>query len=127
MLMKDARIAWTPVYYPPGLSRRGKTLRPGAIEAGPRQPTGWMDDYACWDNADQVAMLDDKSKAARLAMLFITFHHIVVRDGINPVEAHKAFMKIAEFRDCMADDLRTGALPAWATRSRENRVSPVFE
>jgi hypothetical protein len=34
--------------------------------------------------------------------LFIDFHTLVVRDGIDPRQAHEAFMAIDEYRDCIA-------------------------
>jgi hypothetical protein len=34
----------------------------------------------------------------RLLMMMTTFHTIVVRDGIDPISAHKAFSQIAAYR-----------------------------
>ncbi|MEH3117107.1 MAG: hypothetical protein PGN25_05720 [Methylorubrum populi] len=46
----------------------------------------------------------------RLAMLFIDFNTLVVRDGIDPKEAHRAFLVIDEYRDRISPDV-PGAAP----------------
>jgi len=46
-----------------------------------------------------------------LAMLFIEFNAMVVRDGINPQIAHKAFLAIDEYRDAIAPDIEGSSHP----------------
>ena len=41
----------------------------------------------------------------RVTMMFITFHSLVVRDGIDPQVAHKAFCAIDEYADSIAPDI----------------------
>jgi hypothetical protein len=43
--------------------------------------------------------------AELLAMVFIEFHAMVVRDGIDPQEAHRAFLAIDEYRTHIAPDM----------------------
>jgi hypothetical protein len=38
-------------------------------------------------------------------MIFIEFNAMVVRDGINPQEAHRAFLAIDEYRTHIAPDI----------------------
>ncbi len=40
-----------------------------------------------------------------IALLFITFHTLVVRDGVAPQDAHQAFLAIDEYREAMAPDI----------------------
>ena len=87
----DAMIAWTPgtgdvkVGMHPDETEwsRGLTFTDGAC-------------YSEWSNAPDTA---------RLAMLFIAFHTLTVRDGIDPQAAHKAFLAIDEYRRAIAPDV----------------------
>jgi hypothetical protein len=38
-------------------------------------------------------------------MMFIAFHTMVVRDGIDPQAAHDEFLKISEYRRRIAPDI----------------------
>lgn len=42
------------------------------------------------------------------SQVFIDFNTIVVRDGISPADAHKAFLAIDEYRASLADDIPGG-------------------
>lgn len=44
------------------------------------------------------------SEEARIARLFIDFQTIVVRDGLDPQEVHRAFLAIDEYRFRIAPD-----------------------
>ncbi len=37
--------------------------------------------------------------------LFIDFHTMVVRDGIDPLAAHQEFLKIDEYRERISPDI----------------------
>jgi hypothetical protein len=39
-------------------------------------------------------------------MLFIQFHTAVIRDGIDPQRAHKAFLAIDEYRQRISPDIQ---------------------
>lgn len=41
-----------------------------------------------------------------ISQVFIDFATIIVRDGVCPKKAHKAFLLIDEYRDCIAADAR---------------------
>jgi hypothetical protein len=41
--------------------------------------------------------------------LFIEFHTLVVRDGIDPQAAHEAFLAVDEYRDLISPDCPTPA------------------
>lgn len=40
----------------------------------------------------------------RLALMFIDFHSIIVRDGIDPMAAHIEFSKVDEYREHISPD-----------------------
>jgi hypothetical protein len=40
----------------------------------------------------------------KVALMFIDFHTLVVRDGIDPQAAHREFLKIDEYRQRIAQD-----------------------
>jgi hypothetical protein len=48
--------------------------------------------------------------ADKVMMMFIDFHTLVVRDGIDPQAAHREFLKIDEYRQRIAPGI-TGAEP----------------
>ena len=80
------------------------------IDVGPwPDTTGWSDRYsltggACYTNIRQI---------------FIDFHMIVLRDGVDVQAAHRAFLKIDEFRRSIAPETmrRSG-------RGEESRNTP---
>lgn len=39
-----------------------------------------------------------------LCAILLDFHHMVVRDGVCPKAAHRAFLKIDEYREAMSLD-----------------------
>jgi hypothetical protein len=62
-----------------------------------------------------------------LAMIFIEFNAMVVRYGIDPQEAHKAFLAIDEYRDAIAPDrgwwvYLNSASDWWNTRTHSDAV-----
>ena len=96
MKMSNAMIAWTPSYYD----------RPtdGQVEVGPwPDDTGWSDKYARTVGACNLGR-SRLSKGERLALVFIDFNTLVVRDEIDPLVAHKAFLAIDEYRTHISSD-----------------------
>jgi hypothetical protein len=75
------------------------------IDVGPwPDTTGWSDRYsltggACYTNIRQMA------PDQLAAQIFIDFHMIVLRDGVDVQAAHRAFLKIDEFRGSIAPDI----------------------
>lgn len=42
----------------------------------------------------------------RLLFMFLDFHTMVVRDGIDPLKAHEAFLKVDEYRVRISPDIK---------------------
>jgi hypothetical protein len=93
-------VAWTP---PNSLYHQATS---GKVAVGPWPDTkGWSDSFsstsgACY--ADRHKMPEWQ----RIAMLFIDFHTIVVRDGIDTQAAHEAFLAIDEYRWKISPDTK---------------------
>jgi hypothetical protein len=89
----EALIAWTPT-----------TDALGEIDVLPwPDKRGLSDRYeftgdACYSEVHQM------SQTAQLARLFIDFNTVVVRDRIPVAAAHRAFLKIDEYRDRISPD-----------------------
>jgi len=60
--------------------------------------------FAMWE--DVIPTYAICSKWQQVAMVFVHFHTIVTRDGIDPRIAHKAFLEIEEYRERMSPDIR---------------------
>ncbi|PGH52758.1 hypothetical protein CRT60_22695 [Azospirillum palustre] len=43
--------------------------------------------------------------AGKVACMFIDFHTLIVRDGIDPAAAHREFLKIGEYRKRISPDI----------------------
>jgi hypothetical protein len=101
MKAHDALIAWTPVH----TTHRPKTI--GQVKVGPLLHDGgedWSKLFAFTGGAAQV----DRRKwrgAKSVAQVFIEFHTLVVRDGIDPQVAHKAFLVIDEYAEAISPDI----------------------
>ncbi len=95
----DAIIAWTPV--------RWAELKPetaGQVVVLPApDAAGEAKRYMMRAGASSSA-LATLTEEARVARLFIDFQTLVVRDGIDPQVAHRAFLAIDEYRFRIAPD-----------------------
>ena len=95
----DAIIAWTPV--------RWAELKPetaGLVVVLPApDAAGEAKRYMMRAGASSSA-LATLTEEARVARLFIDFQTLVVRDGIDPQVAHRAFLAIDEYRFRIAPD-----------------------
>lgn len=95
----EAIIAWTP--------HRWAELKPetaGQVAILPAPDTaGEAKRYMMRAGASSSA-LAALSEEARIARLFIEFQTLVVRDGIDPQAAHRAFLAIDEYRYRIAPD-----------------------
>ena len=95
MRLKDTMIAWTP-----------ETER---VRVGPHpDKTGWSSGYVMTSGACFLwwAGLSDE---ARLIALFSLFHRMILLDKIDPQIVHQAFLRIDEYREEIAPELRTRA------------------
>lgn len=95
----EAIIAWTPIRWaalkPDTAGQVAVLSSPDAGEAGKR--------YMMRAGASSSG-LRALSQEARIARLFIDFQTLVVRDGIDPQTAHRAFLEIDEYRYRIAPD-----------------------
>ena len=98
----ESMIAWAPATRKP--SRR-RSARPGSVKVVPWPDTnGLASEYPCTVGAC-FTWLRELSKHKREKLLFIDFHTLTVRDGINPADAHREFLKIDEYRRLIAPDI----------------------
>lgn len=75
------------------------------IKVGPwPDATGWSRNYSFTTGANNMA-IHDLSNDQQVANLFVNFNKVVVRDGVGVNAAHKAFLKIAEYRQFIAPDM----------------------
>jgi hypothetical protein len=102
MKAHEALIAWTPAY--------AADLHPatvGQVKVGPLLGEGdadWTKPYAMTGGASEVALRSWRGDKSR-ARLFIEFHTLVVRDGIDPQVAHAAFLAIDEYAEAISPDI----------------------
>ncbi|MCJ2098442.1 hypothetical protein [Methylobacterium sp. E-046] len=99
MKQLEALIAWTPTHWE---DVKPDTVGKVVVVPFPDE-TGLSNLYAMTGGAC-YADQHSAPEWQRLAMLFIDFNTIVVRDGINPQEAHRAFIAIDEYRLKIAPD-----------------------
>ncbi|MDB5432518.1 MAG: hypothetical protein JWP35_3634 [Caulobacter sp.] len=103
MKAAEALVAWTPDN---GIYEGLKTTI-GQVAVGPliREGQGdWTDPFAYTGGAAYVARRKKKGWPL-VAMVFIDFQTMVVRDGIDPQVAHEAFLAIDEYRQKIALDI----------------------
>jgi hypothetical protein len=98
-------VAWNPNHSTRALDRLGKLKPDGAIEIGKwPDKTGWSSAYdstdGCCDTQRHKFSIDGK-----VAQMFIDFHTLVVRDGIDPLVAHREFLKIDEYRKRISPEI----------------------
>lgn len=101
MKYNQAMIAWNPNY--DWIEKSGRV--PGQVMV-----VAWPDRRglsrpllntcgACYES------LHELNEDQLIARLLIDFHTLVVRDGIDPQEAHRAFLNIDEYRKFIAPDI----------------------
>jgi hypothetical protein len=99
MKQLEAMIAWTPKHW---ADVKPDTAGKVVVVRFPNE-AGLSDRYAMTGGAC-YAEQHRAPEWQRIAMLFIEFNTIVVRDGIDPQEAHHAFLAIDEYRLKIAPD-----------------------
>lgn len=100
MKAREALIAWTPQSWP------SEKCYAGQVMIGPllRDSDGdWTAPCAYTGGAAYTKTRALRRDASAL-MLFIDFVDMVVRDGIDPLVAHRAFMAADEYREGVAED-----------------------
>lgn len=90
-------VAWNPVYLRSDYLRAGHAP-PGAVRIGPwPDKDGWSIAYEFTTGCCMSAWHQLKPDL-KTAMLFIHFHTLVVRDGIEPLDVHREFLKLKQYR-----------------------------
>jgi hypothetical protein len=99
MSIDNWMVAWTPARQPWSDHAECYGTAPGAIEVGPwPDATGWSD----------IAR-HKFATTGKVMMLFIDFHTVTVRDGIDPQAAHREFLKVDEYRRRISRDIEGAA------------------
>ena len=96
----EALIAWTPAH-------RNDDPTAGTVKVGPLMSddmSDWTDSYAYTGGAAYQNRRDLRGDAS-LKMLFVDFHTLVVRDGIEPQKAHEAFLIIDDYAKIFSSDI----------------------
>ncbi|MCJ2133557.1 hypothetical protein MKK69_05665 [Methylobacterium sp. J-026] len=104
MKLIEAIIAWTPIRW---AELKPETAGQVVVLAAP-DAAGEARRYMMRAGASSSA-LAALSDEARIARLFIDFQTLVVRDGIDPQVAHRAFLAIDEYRFRIAPDTEGAA------------------
>jgi hypothetical protein len=115
MKMKDADVIWTPMFAASVLKEYPGLASPNAGDVRvERHLSGWQrTDGDRWMGATglgemgEVPTKDDPIK--QLLAIFILFNTLVVRDGIDPLRAHAAFLAIDEYRRTISPDAPSAA------------------
>ena len=96
-------VAWQPDIHGDSSPEPGKAA-PGSVEVGPwPDTTGWSTKYqstsgACYSDRRHSDL------TAQVALLFVDFNTLVVRDGIDPQRAHTEFLKIQDYCERISPD-----------------------
>lgn len=97
MKAENTTIAWTPAWTD---SPKTEETR-GQVILAPVPPRSAIDGFAQW----VYAANRQQSAEAQIAQVFVHFHTMVVRDGVDPKVAHDALIKIDEFREAVSPDI----------------------
>jgi hypothetical protein len=93
-------IAWTPSLHTEkataGLVKVGPFVKEGTID--------WTKEYTHWVSAIDAQRRSLKGLEA-VGALMLDFHTMVVRDGIDPLVAHDAFLGIDEYQSAISPDI----------------------
>lgn len=82
----------------------------GQVKVGPwPDRTGWSGHYEMTSGC--CCIPHAMTAEGKALMLFIDFHKLVVGYGVDPMDAHREFLKIDEYRRRIAPDI-PGAEPA---------------
>ena len=86
-------VAWTP-------------REPDTVEVGPwPDETGWSDPPYRYTGGCCELVRHKWPEDRKVMMMFINFHTLIVRDGIDPQAAHREFLKIDEYRRRISPDI----------------------
>lgn len=102
MKANEAMIAWTPNRAPYLDEPTRGEVRVGAMLG--EHEADWTKPYAKTGGAC-FSERHEMNEWQLIAMTFIDFHTLVVRDGISTQDAHEAFLAIDEYRQRMSPDI----------------------
>jgi hypothetical protein len=105
MKAHEALIAWTPADWPTGNTQ-------GQVKVGPliTKENDWTTPFEYTGGAAYTERRDWRGQQS-LAQVFIEFHTLVVRDGIDPQVAHEAFLAIDEYAEAISSDIKGAREP----------------
>lgn len=113
MKASEALIAWTPAHCKEDFSETA-----GRVNVGHLIRDGESDWARPYLNTGGAAFIGVRrlTGSDAVAQVFITFHELVVRDGIPPEDAHQAFLAIDDYASHLAPDTlgSEGNAPLWA-------------
>ena len=96
-----ALIAWTPAG-----TEWATNPTSGQVKVGPltRKQSNLASDFAC-DGGASVTSRRNKSGWEQIALVFMDFHTLVVRDGLSPEVVHRAFLEIDEYAENISPNI----------------------
>jgi hypothetical protein len=98
--LADAVIAWTPV-----CSSWISTGKIAVMRLGSHKPL--YDELGLlFDTGAVFGKWKQLTETERLAKLYIEMWHIVLRDGLNPLDVHSALSLIPEYRVSLSEDFQ---------------------
>jgi hypothetical protein len=77
---------------------------PGAVLVAPLSDDAYVDNRYAYTGGACYVDRREMTLAQKVMMMFIDFHTLVVRDGIDPQAAHREFLKIDEYRNRISPD-----------------------
>jgi hypothetical protein len=101
MKMADAAIEWIPSWWSEGDAPHG------SVRVARKEP-GWFIWRACWLDIGNPLFWSGKkppTETHRALQMFLDFHAMVVRDGVDPKVLHSEMLKIDEYRRYIANDI----------------------
>lgn len=100
MKFRDAMYAWTPA-----TDTWEKSQTAGQIMVGPHPDRSKWSKPFSFTGGSCFLDLKTRPEIEQVMQIFIDFHTIVVRDGIDPNAAHREFLKIDEYRERISPDI----------------------
>ena len=90
MKLAEIMYAWTPATW--------ESTTAGQVRVGVHPDrVGWTRPFASCLGACDLSFAE-ASDSERIIQMFVAFHAMVVRDGIDPQVVHTAFLEIDEYR-----------------------------
>lgn len=78
--------------------------KPGTIKVGPwPDRTGWSEAYGMTEGACE-SEYHEFTPEERAARVFMLFNKLVIRDKMDPLVVHEAFLAIDEYKDRLSID-----------------------